>query len=115
MRKERELLRRRRAAEEEFVERERQMVQQAAMAVNLEAERARLAKVSAPQRAALEKKRYLEALRCQILEGATQVAANHKGAGAAADKVCPGGWVGGCMCMCMCMCIHTRTHTHTHT
>ena len=57
-----------------------------AMAVNLEAERARQAKVSAPQRAALEKKRYLEALRCQILEGATQVAANHKGAGAAADK-----------------------------
>eukprot|EP00802_Teleaulax_amphioxeia_P005878 Tamp_05882.p1 GENE.Tamp_05882~~Tamp_05882.p1 ORF type:complete len:407 (-),score=108.47 Tamp_05882:1034-2254(-) len=87
MRKERELMRRRRAAEEEFVERERQMFQQAAMAVNLEAERARQAKVSAPQRAALEKKRYLEALRCQILEGATQVAANHKGAGAAADKV----------------------------
>jgi hypothetical protein len=123
MRKERELLRRRRAAEEEFVERERQIIQQAAMAVNLEAERARLAKVSAPQRAALEKKRYLEALRCQILEGATQVAANHKGAGAAADKVMVGWWlfwwVGGCMWMWMWMwmwmCVYTHTYTHTHT
>jgi hypothetical protein len=87
------------------------------MAVNLEAERARQAKVSAPQRAALEKKRYLEALRCQILEGATQVAANHKGAGAAADKarllcLCAVGVEsGGGLHVCADFSVRANTHT----
>jgi len=100
-RREREHLRQRRAAEEELLEREHQMVQQAAMAVNLEAERVRQAKVAAPQRAKLEKKRYMEALRCQMLEGATAVAAAQKGV--AADKVV------GTSSMAVCPCVPPRS------
>jgi hypothetical protein len=95
-RQQREALMQHRLAEEQMLERERQMLQQAALAVNLEAERARQAKMSAPQRAKVEKQRYREALRCQILQGASSVAASHIAADAvagtsalAAMAVCP--------------------------
>ena len=70
------------------------------MAVNLEAERARLAQVAAPQIKKKEKARYMDGLRAQILgEPQTQPPLSL------------------CVCVCVCVCIAytpERGHTHTH-
>ena len=68
------------------------------MAVNLEAERARLAQVAAPQIKKKEKARYMDGLRAQILgEPQTQ------------PPLCLCVCV--CMCVCVCVCV-CASHTH---